>query len=99
MAWMVRVMASFGVIEPFEHELGSCAWGKELQLQLGCHRSEELAHCEHAFLRGITTAHASVDCACCFNLDCCFVVDVSLLIQGLRKSFDAAETPQFGMLF
>ena len=53
MAWMVRVMASFGVVEPFEHELGSCAWRKELQLQLGCHRSEELAHCEHAFLGGL----------------------------------------------
>ena len=46
MAWVLRVVASFGVIEPLQHQLGSSGWRKELRLQQGRHRLEELAHCK-----------------------------------------------------
>jgi len=49
MAWVLRVVASFGVIKPLQHQLGSSCWWKELRLQQGRHRLEELAHCK--FLR------------------------------------------------
>ena len=49
MAWVLRVVASFGVIEPLQHQLGSSGWWKELPLQQGCDGLEELAHCK--FLR------------------------------------------------
>ena len=44
MAWMLRVVASFGVIEPLQHQLGSCCWWKELCLEKVRHGLEELAH-------------------------------------------------------
>ena len=44
MAWVLRVVASFGVIEPLQHQLGSSGWRKELPLQQGCDGLEELAH-------------------------------------------------------
>ena len=46
MAWVLRVVASFGVIEPLQHQLGSSGWWKELPLQQGGHGLEELAHCK-----------------------------------------------------
>ena len=46
MAWVLRVVATFGVIEPLQHQLGSSGWRKELRLQQGRHRLEELAHCK-----------------------------------------------------
>ena len=47
MAWVLRVVASFGAIEPLQNQLGSSGWRKELRLQQGCHRLEELAHCKY----------------------------------------------------
>ncbi len=44
MAWMLRVVASFGVIEPLQHQLGRCCWWKELRLKKVRHGLEELAH-------------------------------------------------------
>ena len=44
MTWMLRVVTSFGVIEPFQDQLGRCYWRKELRLKQGCHGLEKLAH-------------------------------------------------------
>ena len=44
MAWVLRVVASFGVIEPLQHQLGSGCWWKKLCLKQGRHGLEKLAH-------------------------------------------------------
>jgi len=44
MAWMLRVVASLGVIEPFQHQLGRSGWWKKLRLKHGCHGLEQLTH-------------------------------------------------------
>ena len=44
MTRMLRVVAAFCVVEPFEHELGGCCGGKELRLQQGGHGLKKLAH-------------------------------------------------------
>ena len=44
MTWMLRVVASFGVIEPLQDQLGSGCWLKKLRLKQGCHGLEKLAH-------------------------------------------------------
>ena len=98
MPWMLWVMAAFGVIEPFEHQLGGCGRGKELRLEQGGHGLKKLAHWNPA-LKLISLAARPCCCACCFKTGCCFVVDVSFLNQRLRKSFSAAETFLPGTLF
>jgi len=44
MAWMLRVVASLGVIKPLQDQLGGSCWWKELRLKHGCHGLEKLAH-------------------------------------------------------
>ena len=51
MAWMLRVVAAFGVIEPFQDESGSGGWWQKLRLKQGCHGLEELTHFEFLLLK------------------------------------------------
>lgn len=44
MAWMLRVVASFGVVKPLQHQLGSGGWWEKLRLKQGRHGLEKLAH-------------------------------------------------------
>ena len=44
MAWMLGVVASFGVIDPLQYQLGSGCWWKEFPLKQSCHGLEKLAH-------------------------------------------------------
>ena len=99
MAWMLRVVASLGVIKPFEDQLGRCWWWKELRLKQDCYGMEKLAHFKFLFQDLFHPYPEPVVCACCFKTGCCFVVDASLFSQGLRNSFFAAETFLPGMLF
>ena len=46
MVWVLRMVASFGVIEPLQHQLGRSGWWKELRLEQSRHGLEELAHCK-----------------------------------------------------
>lgn len=99
MAWMLRVVASFGVIEPLQHQLGSSCWWQKLRLKQGRHCLEKLTHFKFLLLTQFHSQHGPVGCAYCFKTGCCFVVDASLLGQRLRNSFFAAETFQPGTLF
>ena len=49
MTWMLRVVASFRVIEPFQHQLGCCCCWKELSLQQVCHGVKKSAHQNASF--------------------------------------------------
>ena len=49
MAWMLRVVASFGVVEPFQHQLGGSGWRQKLRLKHGCYGLEQLAHFKFFF--------------------------------------------------
>ena len=55
MAWMLGVVASFGVIEPLQHQLGSGCWWKKLCLKQGRHGLEKLAHFKFFTFRYFTS--------------------------------------------
>ena len=48
---MLRVVASFGVVEPLQDQLGSGGWWQKLCLKQGRHGLENLTHFELLLLR------------------------------------------------